>query len=44
VRVTPDRLVVVPYGPTPPGAEPVPIVRRRPDGTVTHEPIIIPLH
>ena len=44
VQVTPDRLIVIPYGPTPPGAQPVPIARRRPDGTVTHEPITIPLH
>ena len=43
VQVLPDRLVVTPYGPTPPGAAPVPITRRRPDGTVTDEPITIPL-
>jgi len=36
-------MIIMPYGPTPPGAEPVPIARRRPDGTVTHEPITIPL-
>lgn len=43
VQVRPDRLVVVPYGPTPAGARPSPIPRRRPDGTVTDEPIVIPL-
>jgi tartrate-resistant acid phosphatase type 5 len=43
VQVLPDRLIVVPYGPTPPGAQPVPIARRRPDGSVTQEPITIPL-
>ena len=43
VQVRPDRLVVVPYGPTPPGAQPRAISRRRPDGTQTDEPIIVPL-
>jgi hypothetical protein len=43
VQVTPDRLVITPYGPTPPGAGPVPIIRRRPDGTATSEPITIVL-
>lgn len=43
VQVTPDRLVITPYGPTPPGADPVPIARRRPDGTVTDEPITVRL-
>jgi hypothetical protein len=43
VQVTPDRLIVTPYGPTPPGAGPVPIARRRPDGSITQEPITIPL-
>jgi tartrate-resistant acid phosphatase type 5 len=43
VQVTPDSLVVTPYGPTPPGAQPAPIARRRPDGTVTDEPIVISL-
>ncbi len=41
VQVTPERMVVIPYGPTAPGAEPVPIARRRPDGTVTREPITV---
>lgn len=41
VQVTPDRMVVTPYGPTAPGAQPVPIARRRPDGTVTDEPITV---
>ena len=43
VQVTADRMVVTPYGPTPVGAAPVPIARRRPDGTVTDEPITIAL-
>jgi tartrate-resistant acid phosphatase type 5 len=43
VQVMPDHMIIIPYGPTPPGAEPIPIARRRPDGTVTHEPITIPL-
>ena len=43
VQVHPDRLVVVPYGPTPPGGTPEPIARHRPDGTVTAEPIVVPL-
>jgi tartrate-resistant acid phosphatase type 5 len=43
VQVTPDRLVIVPYGPTEPGGRPVPIIRRRPDGTPTDDPIVVPL-
>jgi tartrate-resistant acid phosphatase type 5 len=42
VQVTPDRLVIVPYGATPRGAQPHPIPRQRPDGTVTDAPIVIP--
>jgi hypothetical protein len=43
VQVTPDRLVIVPYGPTPLGAQPTPIARQRPDGTMADDPIIVPL-
>jgi len=43
VQVTPDRLVIVPYGPTPLSAQPTPIARQRPDGTMTDDPIIVPL-
>jgi tartrate-resistant acid phosphatase type 5 len=43
VQVRPDRVVIVPYGPTPAGGQPTPVVRRHPDGTVTDEPIVVRL-
>jgi tartrate-resistant acid phosphatase type 5 len=44
VQVTQDRLSITPYGATPRGARPQPILRRRVDGTVTDKPIIVRTH
>ena len=41
IQVSQDRLTITPYGATPAGAQPQPILRRRTDDTVTDEPIII---
>lgn len=41
VQVAPETLTVVPYAATPPGGRPVPLVRHRPDGTPTDDPIVI---
>jgi tartrate-resistant acid phosphatase type 5 len=43
VQVTPDRLIIVPYGATAPGGQPQPIPRRRLDGSITDEPVVVPL-
>jgi hypothetical protein len=41
VHATPDALTVVPYGATPPGGQPVPLVRHRPDGSPVDDAIVI---
>ena len=41
VHATADQLSVVPYGATPPGGRPVPLVRRRPDGSPLDDPIVL---
>ena len=41
VHAAPDAVTIVPYGPTPPGGQPVPLVRARPDGTRADAPIVI---
>lgn len=41
VQVTADQLIIVPYGATPPGAQPRPIPRRLMDGTITDAPIVL---
>lgn len=41
VHAAPDAITVVPYGATPPGGQPVPLVRTQPDGTRTDAPLVI---
>ena len=41
VQVAPEALTIVPYAATPPGGRPVPLVRHRPDGSPTDDPIVI---
>lgn len=41
VQATPEALAIVPYGPTPPGGQPAPLPRRRPDGSVVDGPIVV---
>lgn len=41
VQVAEDRLTVVPYGPTAPGAQPEPILRRTPSGEPLDAPIVV---
>jgi hypothetical protein len=41
VQVTPERVVIQPYGGTPRGGQPRPILRLTPDGRATDEPIVI---
>jgi tartrate-resistant acid phosphatase type 5 len=41
VHAAPYAVTIVPYGPTPPGGRPAPLVRLRPDGTATDAPIVI---
>ncbi|HET9611311.1 MAG TPA: metallophosphoesterase [Acidimicrobiales bacterium] len=42
VHATPETLTVVPFGATPPGGQPVPLIRRRSDGSPVDEPIVLP--
>ncbi|MEJ7764172.1 MAG: metallophosphoesterase [Acidimicrobiales bacterium] len=42
IRVDEDRLTITPYGATPPGGQPAPVVRRTPDGEATDAPIVLP--
>jgi hypothetical protein len=41
VHVTPEALTVAAYGATPPGGQPAPLARHRPDGSMTDDPIIL---
>ncbi len=41
VQVDAEQLIVTPYGATPPGGQPRPVVRRTPAGELTDEPIVI---
>jgi hypothetical protein len=41
VHTTPEAVTVTPYGATPPGGRPVPLVRHRPDGSPTDDPIVL---
>ena len=41
VQVEQDRIIVTPYGATPPGGQPSPVVRHTPDGRATDAPIIL---
>lgn len=40
-HAAPGAVTIVPYGPTPPGSQPAPLVRTWPDGTRTDAPIVI---
>ena len=41
VEVDQDRIAVTPYGGTPPGGQPTPVVRHRPDGEPTDAAIVL---
>jgi hypothetical protein len=41
VHATPEAVIVEAYGATPPGGRPVPLVRCRPDGSPTDDPIVV---
>ena len=41
VQVDEDRLAITPYGTTPPGGQPAPVVRHTPDGAATDAPIVL---
>jgi len=43
VQVTPQNMMIVPYGTTAPGEQPRPIPRKLVDGTITDAPIVIRL-
>jgi tartrate-resistant acid phosphatase type 5 len=41
VQAAPDALTITPYGPTPPGGHPVPLLRHRPGGSPDDGPILV---
>ena len=41
VQVEEDRLTITPFGATPPGGQPAPVVRHTPDGAMTDAPIVL---
>ncbi|HEX6417843.1 MAG TPA: metallophosphoesterase family protein [Acidimicrobiales bacterium] len=41
VHATPDAVTIVPYGATPPGGQPTPLIRARPDGSPVVEPVVV---
>jgi hypothetical protein len=41
IQVAEDRLTITPYGATPPGGQPAPVLRHIPGGGFTDSPIVI---
>jgi len=41
VHVSERAITIVPYGPTPPGGQPAPLVRHGPDGTPVEGPVVV---
>lgn len=41
IHATPEALTVVPFGATPPGGRPTPLIRRRSDGSPVDDPIVV---